>query len=68
MTEEQVRTYLLLGVKLKRERWTGYIFQEGGTIYKFNADSEVTYNITFKNWFYPKAEEEWGKWEVVNDI
>lgn len=68
MTEEQVKTYLLLGVKLKRERWQGYIYQEGGTVYKFNGATGNSYTSSIASFTYPKAEKEWGEWEVVNDI
>ncbi len=67
MTEEQVRTYLLLGVKLKRERWQGYIYQEGGTIHKFNGATRRSYKTSIKALMYSNAENEWGKWEVVNE-
>lgn len=67
MTEEQVRTYLLLGVKLKRERWEGYIYQEGGTLYKYNPESKLKYNTNLYIWTTPLNEEKWGEWEVVNE-
>ncbi len=67
MTEEQVRTYLLLGVKLKRERWTGYIYQKGGTVFKYIPEEGTHQSTSLNSWLYIADLIEFGDWEVVNE-
>lgn len=66
MTDDEARTCLLLGMKIKRVRWKGHICIINGELNKYNPRNQKYYrSIEFSNWASIQAEEEFGTWEIV---
>lgn len=63
MTKKQILTYLALGLKVRRERWHGYLYMENGVIYKYQGLNKVSTKVTTIDiYINPKNMR---KWEIV---
>lgn len=69
MTETQIRTYLSLGLKIKRRKWSGWLLMKNGVIYKHVAEAHppgFEYEITEETLTtYITRNEKGGPWEIV---
>lgn len=62
MTKKQMLTYLALGLKIRRERWHGYLYMENGVIYKHDGLTKSTKVGSLDTYINPKNMR---KWEIV---
>lgn len=66
MTDDEAKTCLLLGMKIRRASWLGYLSMINGELYKCHEEEKRSYQASpFSAWCTEPALHQFGPWEIV---